>query len=119
MQCSIGMCDAKDFLGRRRSNVGLAPATRGSALKGAHMKTDKNKGPGTMEKAYNDFMTFSQDNIDAFVRANAAVTRGFEQLSKTFVSLATKSMEEAVEASKKFAGVKSFSEAIDLQGKLT
>jgi len=73
------------------------------------------KGHGTMEKAYNDFVTFGQDNIDAFVRANAAVTRGFEQISKSFVALATKSVEEAVEAGKKIAGSKSIAEVLELQ----
>jgi len=73
------------------------------------------KGHGTMEKAYNDFVTLGQDNIDAFVRANAAVTRGFEQISKSFVALATKSVEEAVEAGKKIAGSKSIAEVLELQ----
>ena len=75
------------------------------------------KGQGTMEKAYNDFVTFGQDNIDAFVRANAAVTRGFEQLSKSFVALATKSVEDAVEAGKKIAGSKSIAEVFELQSR--
>ncbi len=73
------------------------------------------KGRATMEKAYNDFVTFGQDNIDAFVRANAAFTRGFEQISKNFVALATKSVEDAVEAGKKIAGSKSVAEALELQ----
>ncbi len=72
-----------------------------------------------MEKAYNDFATFSQDNIDAFVRANATFTRGFEQLSKNFVALATRSVEDAVEASKRFAACKSIGEVVELQGKYT
>ena len=73
------------------------------------------KGRATMEKAYNDFVSFGQDNIDAFVRANAAVTRGFEQITKSFVALATKSVEEAVETSKKIAGSKSIAEVLELQ----
>src|SRR3954471_10909345 len=72
-----------------------------------------------MEKAYNDFATFSQENIDAFVRANAVFTRGFEQLSKNFVSLATRSLEDAVEASKRFAACKSIGEVVELQSKYT
>lgn len=71
-----------------------------------------------MEKAYSEFATFSQDNIDAFVRANVAVTRGFEQLSKNFVALATRSVEEAVEAGKRIAACKSIGEAIELQTRL-
>ena len=84
------------------------------------MKTVKQtqKDTTTMEKAYNDFATFSQDNIDAFVRANAAFTKGFEQISKHFVTLATRSVEEAVENSKRFAGIKSIQEAFELQTKL-
>ncbi len=70
-----------------------------------------------MENPYNNFATFSQDNIDAFVRANAAFTRGFEQISNNFVALATRSLEEAVEAGKRFSAVKSVPEAIELQTK--
>ena len=72
-----------------------------------------------MEKAYNEFATFSQDNIDAFVRANAVFTRGFEQLSKSFVSLATRSLENAVETSKRLAACKSIGEVVELQSKYT
>jgi phasin family protein len=75
------------------------------------------KGQSTMEKAYNDFVTYSQDNIDAFIRANAVFTKGFEQLSKTFVSLATRSFEETVDVSKKLTGCKSIAEAFDVQSK--
>jgi phasin family protein len=84
------------------------------------MKTVKHthKGQSTMEKAYNEFATFNQENIDAFIRANAAVTRGFEQLSKNFVSLATRSLEDAVEASKRLSACKSISEAVELQTRL-
>jgi len=81
------------------------------------VKTEKQKGKVTMEKAYNDFATFSQENIDAFVRANAAFTRGVEQLSKNFVTLATRSLGEAVEAGKRFAAAKSFGEVVELQSK--
>ena len=72
-----------------------------------------------MEKSYNDFATFSQDNIDAFVRANAVFTRGFEQLSKNFVTLTTRSLEQAVDASKRLAACKSIGEVVELQSKYT
>ncbi len=70
-----------------------------------------------MEKAYDEFATFSKDNIDALVRTNAALTRGLEQLSKSFLDLTTRSIEEAIETSKRFSTVKSVPEAIEFQTK--
>lgn len=70
-----------------------------------------------MEKAYNDFAAYTQENIDAFVRANAVLTKGFEQMSKSLVGLASKSMEEAVETGKKLVACKSISELLELQSK--
>jgi phasin family protein len=71
-----------------------------------------------MAQDFKDFATLSREYLDAFVRVNATLTRGFEELSKTFFALASRSIEEAVEASKSFSTVKSPQEAIELQTKL-
>jgi phasin family protein len=68
-----------------------------------------------MDKAYNDLAAYTQDTLDAFIRANTALTKGVEQLSKNFFALASHTLEEATEAGKRFTGVKSVAEAFELQ----
>ncbi|MDX2223093.1 MAG: phasin family protein [Rhodospirillaceae bacterium] len=71
-----------------------------------------------MEKAYADFVAFNQDNFDAFVRSGTTVARGFEQMTKHFSDLTTKSVEEAIELSKKFAAAKNINDVLALQTKI-
>lgn len=71
-----------------------------------------------MEKAYADFVAFNQDNFDAFVKSGTTVARGVEQLTKHFSDLTTKSIEEAIELSKKFAAAKNINDVLALQTKL-
>ena len=68
-----------------------------------------------MESMSHDFNTFTQGNLDAILRANAAFTKGVGQLSKNFFAVASRSVEEAAEATKRLASVKSFEEAFEIQ----
>jgi len=70
-----------------------------------------------MEKAYNDFATYTQDTLGAFVKANAVMTKGVEQFTKNFFALASHALEEATEAGKRITSVKSIGEAVELQSR--
>jgi len=71
-----------------------------------------------MEKAYADFVAFNQDNFDAFVKSSTTFAKGFEQFSKHLTDLTTKSVEEAIELSKKFSTLKNVNDVVALQTKL-
>jgi phasin family protein len=71
-----------------------------------------------MEKTYADIIAFNQDNFDAFVKSTTTFVKGVEQFSKHITELATKSIEDAIELSKKFAAVKNVNEAVALQTKV-
>ena len=70
-----------------------------------------------MEKAYSDLTAYTQDTLSAFVKANAAMTKGVEQLSKNFFALASHAVEEASEVGKRITSVKSISEAFEVQSR--
>ncbi|MBL8629257.1 MAG: phasin family protein [Rhodospirillaceae bacterium] len=71
-----------------------------------------------MEKVYADFVAFNQDNFDAFVKSSTTFAKGVEQFTKHIAELAQKSVEDAVELSKKFATVKNVNDVVALQTKL-
>ena len=71
-----------------------------------------------MEKIYADFVTFQQDNFDAFVKSTTTFAKGFEQFSKHIVDLTTKSVEENIELAKKFATLKNMNDVVALQTKI-
>lgn len=71
-----------------------------------------------MTVAYNDFASFNQENIDTLVKTNTAAAEGFEQLTKHFVDFTSKSVEDAVAASKKLSSAKTPVEFVQLQMKV-
>ena len=70
-----------------------------------------------MEKAYSDFASYTQENLDAFMKANAAMTKGVELITKNLFALASHTLEEVTSAGKRFAAVKSMGEAFELQSR--
>lgn len=70
-----------------------------------------------MEKAFSDLTAYTQDNLGAFIKANAAMTKGVELMSKNFFALASHALEEATEVGKRVTSVKSISEAFELQSR--
>ena len=65
-----------------------------------------------MEKACREFATYAQANLEAIMRANAAMTKGIEQLTKNFFALASQTLKEATDASKRFASAEAVGEAL-------
>lgn len=67
---------------------------------------------------YDDLVAFNQNTLDAFVASGTVVAKGFETLTKQYVSFASESFEEAIEAGKKIVAAKTVNEAVDMQTKL-
>lgn len=67
---------------------------------------------------YDDLVAFNQNTLDAFVASGTVVAKGFETLTKQYVSFASESFEEAVEAGKKIVAAKTVNEAVDVQTKI-
>jgi len=67
---------------------------------------------------YDDLVAFNQNTFDAFVASGTVVAKGFETLTKEYVSFASESFEEAVEAGKKIVAAKTVNEAVDVQTKI-
>lgn len=67
---------------------------------------------------YDDIVAFNQNTFDAFVASGTVVAKGFETLTKQYVSFASESFEEAVEAGKKIVAAKTVNEAVDMQTKI-
>lgn len=69
-------------------------------------------------KGYEDILQFGKDNVDALVKSSTVFVRGFQELSRSFVSLTQGSIEEHVTASKALLGAKTLKEVIDLSSGL-
>lgn len=67
---------------------------------------------------YDDLVAFNQNTLDAFVASGTVVAKGFETLTKQYVSFASESFEEAIESGKKIVAAKTVNEAVDMQTKL-
>lgn len=67
---------------------------------------------------YDDIVAFNQNTLDAFVASGTVVAKGFETLTKQYVSFASESFEEAIDAGKKIVAAKTVNEAVDMQTKL-
>lgn len=75
----------------------------------------------TMEKAMKtaeEFVSFGQANVEAFVKAGQIWAAGMQDMGKQFAATAQAQMDETVATMKAMAGVKSLKEAMDLQSSL-
>ena len=75
----------------------------------------------TMEKAMKtaeDFVSFGQGNVDAFVKAGQIWAAGVQDMGKRFAATAQAQMDQTVATMKAMAGVKSLKEAMELQSTL-
>ena len=69
-------------------------------------------------KTAEDFVAFSQGNLEAVVKAGQIWAAGVQDLSKTFAATAQASVEETMATVKALSGVKSLKEAMELQSTL-
>ena len=66
-------------------------------------------------KTAEDFVSFGQGNVEAFVKASQIWATGVQDLTKAFAATAQEQMDSNMAIFKALAGVKSVKEAIDLQ----
>ena len=66
-------------------------------------------------KTAEEFVTFGQGNVEAFVKSGQIVASGLQDLSKQMAATAQASMEEAMNTLRAMSGVKSIKDAIELQ----
>ncbi len=69
-------------------------------------------------KTAEEFMTFSQANIEAFVKSGQIFATGFQEMSKQFAASAQATMDETMSTFRAMSSVRSIKEAIDLQASL-
>jgi phasin family protein len=73
------------------------------------------RGIKTMMKTTEDFVAFSQANLEAFVKSGQIWSAGVQELTKQIASSAKASFDESVSTFKAMSTAKSVKEAIDLQ----
>jgi phasin family protein len=73
------------------------------------------QGIKTMMKTTEDFVAFSQANLEAFVKSGQIWSAGVQELTKQIASSAKASFDESVSTFKAMSTVKSVKEAMDLQ----
>jgi phasin family protein len=81
----------------------------------APTKPTLTQGMKTMMKTTEDFVAFSQANLEAFVKSGQIWSAGVQELTKQMATSAKASFDESVSTFKALSTVKSVKEAIDLQ----
>ena len=90
---------------------GIEKATKGLETSQAKLKEGVEKAVKTSE----ELLSFSQGNLEAFIKSTQIYAAGFQDLSKHIATSSKTSLEESVAFSKSLLGVKSVKEAVDLQ----
>ncbi len=66
-------------------------------------------------KTPEEFMTFNQANVEAFVKSGQIVATGLQDMSKMFAASMQATMDETMSTFRAMSSVRSFKEAMDLQ----
>jgi phasin family protein len=90
---------------------GMEKAAKGLETSQMKMKESVEKAMKTAE----EMVSFSQGNLEAFVKSSQIYATGFQDLSKHIAASSKASLEESVAFTKSLMGVKSVKEAVDLQ----
>ena len=69
-------------------------------------------------KTAEEFITFNQANVEAFVKSSQIVATGLQELSKQFAAAAQATMDETMSTFRAMSTAKSIKEAVDLQASL-
>ncbi len=69
-------------------------------------------------KTAEEFMTFGQANIEAFVKSGQIFATGLQEMSKQFAATAQATMDETMSTFRAMSSVRSIKEAMDLQASL-
>ena len=81
-------------------------------------QTDVNQKMEKAMKTAEEFVSFGQGNVEAFVKASQIWAAGMQDISKQFAATAQAQVDQTVATFKALAGVKSVKEALDLQSSL-
>lgn len=81
----------------------------------AAAKEQFDKFTATFFTSYEDFTAFSKDNVEAVVKAQTALVKGTEELSKTLVALSQANFEAAVSTTKALFTATTINQVVDLQ----
>ncbi len=65
-----------------------------------------------------DFVSFGQGNVEAFVRSNQILATGMQEIGKQMAATAQSSMEEVMSTFRAMAGVRSIKDAMEMQATL-
>ena len=71
-----------------------------------------------MMKTPEEFVSFSQANVEAFVKSGQIMATGLQDMSKQFAATAQATLDETMSTFRALTGVRSFKEAMDLQASL-
>jgi len=93
---------------------GMAQAAAGFEKTQAKMKEGVEKAMKTAE----EFVTFGQGNVEAFLKSGQIWAAGMQDLQKQMAASAQASFEETVATFKAMAAAKSLKDAFDLQASL-
>jgi phasin family protein len=99
----------------------VVPATSLVSVPAAQSEYVQTEVKVTMERAMKtaeDFVSFGQGNIEAFVKAGQIWAAGVQDMGKQFAATAQAQMDHTVATMKALAGVKSLKEAMELQSSL-
>jgi phasin family protein len=95
-----------------------AGGVAGFATGTSHGKPTMENNMEKMMKTAEEFVSFNQGNVEAFMRSGQIWFAGVQDLGKQFVATAQAQFDETVSTFKAMAGVKSLKEAMDLQSSL-
>jgi len=93
---------------------GMTKAAAGFEQTQAKMKEGMEKAMKTAE----EFVTFGQGNLEAFMKSGQILAAGVQDIQKKFAATAQASFEETVSTLKALTSVKSVKDAFDLQAGL-
>ncbi|WP_282607372.1 phasin family protein [Pelagibius sp. Alg239-R121] len=99
--------------------AGSEAAAKGYEQAVAMTKEQVERTSSAVFQGYDEIATLGKDNIDAYVQSGNIVAKGFEDLSKAWMSFAQSSLDAQVAVSKQLLGVKTFREAVDMQTSFT
>ena len=69
-------------------------------------------------KTAEEFLTFGQANVDAFVKSGQIVASGLQEMSKQFAATAQATVDETMSTFRAMSTVRSIKEAMDLHASL-
>jgi phasin family protein len=99
--------------------AGSEAAAKGYEQAVAITKEQVERTSSAVFQGYDEIASLGKENMDACVESGNIVAKGFENLSKEWMSFAQASLDSQVAMSKQLFGVKSFREAIDVQTSYT